>query len=104
PPLASGKADLSFVKAVAQSVGRALDCERRRVVVNKSTVPIGSGNWVEMLVKEGLQENPIYRERLANMAAAQSASPSGGHSESSTTTGASRRLAGIKPEDVFLVA
>jgi UDPglucose 6-dehydrogenase len=112
PPLASGKADLSYVKTVAQSVGRALDCDRRRVVVNKSTVPIGSGNWVEMLVKEGLQENPIYRERLANMAAAlsasqpatQSANASGNVSESPATTGASRRLAGLKPEDVFLVA
>ncbi|MEP7338156.1 MAG: UDP-glucose/GDP-mannose dehydrogenase family protein [Acidobacteriota bacterium] len=99
PPLASGKADLSYVKAVAQSVGRTLDCDRRRVVVNKSTVPIGSGNWVEMLVKEGLQENPIYRERLASLAAGQSA----GQPES-TMAGTSRRLAGIKPEDVFLVA
>jgi UDPglucose 6-dehydrogenase len=63
PPLPTGKADLSYVKAVAQSVGRAMDCERRRIVVNKSTVPIGSGNWVEMLVKDGLQENSAYRER-----------------------------------------
>ncbi|MEO6724413.1 MAG: UDP-glucose/GDP-mannose dehydrogenase family protein, partial [Blastocatellia bacterium] len=99
PPLASGKADLSYVKTVAQSVGRALDCERRRVVVNKSTVPIGSGNWVEMLVKEGLQENPTYRERLASVAVGQSS----GQGEN-PTTGASRRQAGIKPEDVFLVA
>ncbi len=95
PPLPTGKADLSYVKAVAQSVGRALDCERRRIVVNKSTVPIGSGNWVEMLVKEGLQENPAYRERLATAAAGQG---------NSTTTTTSRKLNGIKPEDVFLVA
>ena len=95
PPMASGKADLSYVKAVAQSVGRAMDCERRRVVVNKSTVPIGSGNWVEMLVKEGLQENPAYRERQAVAAAGQS---------NSTTTTTSRKLNGIKPEEVFLVA
>lgn len=99
PPMASGKADLSYVKAVAQQVGRSLDCERRRVIVNKSTVPIGSGNWVEMLVKEGLQENPAYRERQARMAAGQSA---GGHAETQTTV--SRRLNGIKPEEVFLVA
>ena len=96
PPLPTGKADLSYVKAVAQSVGRAMDCERRRIVVNKSTVPIGSGNWVEMLVKEGLQENPAYRERLAMTAAA-------GQSGSATTT-VSRKLNGLKPEDVFLVA
>lgn len=53
PPLSTGKADLSYVKAVALSIGRALDTKQRRVIVNKSTVPIGSGNWVEMLVKEG---------------------------------------------------
>lgn len=96
PPLPTGKADLSYVKAVAQSVGRALDCERRRVVVNKSTVPIGSGNWVEMLVKDGLQENPAYRERLASMAA--------GRTDSSSAASSSRKLNGIKAEDVFLVA
>ncbi|HMX29651.1 MAG TPA: UDP-glucose 6-dehydrogenase, partial [Blastocatellia bacterium] len=95
PPMASGKADLSYVKAVAQQVGRSLDCERRRVIVNKSTVPIGSGNWVEMLVREGLQENPAYRERQAKMAAGQSA---GSQAESQTTV--TRRLNGIKPEEV----
>lgn len=100
PPLASGKADLSYVKTVAQSVGRAMDCERRRVVVNKSTVPIGSGNWVEMLVKEGLQENPAYRERQISIAAGQGTAGQG----ESSTTGVGRRLNGIKPEDVFLVA
>ncbi|MGH7487244.1 MAG: UDP-glucose dehydrogenase family protein, partial [bacterium] len=26
-----------------------------RIVVNKSTVPVGSGNWVEMLVNQGVQ-------------------------------------------------
>ena len=57
PPLSNGKADLSYVKTVAQEIGRALDLKHRRLVVNKSTVPIGSGNWVEMLVKEGLNEN-----------------------------------------------
>lgn len=97
PPLPTGRADLSYVKAVAQAVGRALDCERRRVIVNKSTVPIGSGNWVEMLVKEGLQENPAYRERLASTATAPS-----GNGETSAAT--SRKLPGLKPEDIFLVA
>ncbi|MFN0124580.1 MAG: UDP-glucose dehydrogenase family protein [Blastocatellia bacterium] len=57
PPQPSGKADLSAVEAVARSVGRALDNTQRRVIVNKSTVPIGSGNWVEMLVREGSMEN-----------------------------------------------
>ncbi|MCI0339517.1 MAG: UDP-glucose/GDP-mannose dehydrogenase family protein [Acidobacteria bacterium] len=92
PPQPSGKADLSYVKTVAQEVGRALDCERRRVIVNKSTVPIGSGNWVEMLVKEGLNENPAYRQKFSSVA---------GERDSSRT---SRRLDGLKPEDIFLIA
>ena len=101
PPLPSGRADLSYVKAVAQSIGGALDCERRRVIVNKSTVPIGSGNWVEMLVKEGLNENPAWLEKLASSANAQTGGPAQNPGTTSTT---SRRLNGSRPEDLFLVA
>ncbi|MGH9938738.1 MAG: UDP-glucose dehydrogenase family protein [Blastocatellia bacterium] len=105
PPLPSGKADLSYVKAVAQSIGGALDCERRRVIVNKSTVPIGSGNWVEMLVKEGLNDNPAWREKLASAADAQAgAQISGSTTDPATVSTANRRSNGSKPEDVFLVA
>ena len=93
PPLLSGKADLSHVKAVAQSIGRALDCGRKRVIVNKSTVPIGSGNWVEMLVKEGLSENPAWLDKLACAANA----PTGDLT-------ANRRSNGGRHEDIFLVA
>jgi UDPglucose 6-dehydrogenase len=57
PPLPSGRANLSFVEAVAKSIGLSLDNTRRRVVVNKSTVPVGVGNWVESLVREGLRSN-----------------------------------------------
>ena len=57
-----GSADLSSVADVAQSIGRALarlESPRREcplVVVNKSTVPVGSGDYVSMLVREGLEE------------------------------------------------
>jgi UDPglucose 6-dehydrogenase len=56
-----GSADLTSVAAVARSVGRALSergAERARplVVVNKSTVPIGSGDYVSMLIQEGAAE------------------------------------------------
>lgn len=54
-----GSADLSNVAAVARSVGRALAESRREaplVVVNKSTVPVGSGDYVSMLVREGAEE------------------------------------------------
>jgi UDPglucose 6-dehydrogenase len=54
-----GAADLSSVAAVARSIGRALaeaNRERPLVVVNKSTVPVGSGDYVSMLIQDGLEE------------------------------------------------
>jgi UDPglucose 6-dehydrogenase len=55
PPMPNGEPDLSQVMAVARAIGGALDSSKRRVIVNKSTVPVGSGNWVEMLVNQGVQ-------------------------------------------------
>jgi UDPglucose 6-dehydrogenase len=55
PPMPNGEPDLSQVMTVARAIGHALDSTKRRVIVNKSTVPVGSGNWVEMLVKQGVQ-------------------------------------------------
>src|SRR5215210_560596 len=58
-----GAADLSSVGEVARGVGRALaeappGAQRTRplVVVNKSTVPVGSGDYVSMLIQEGAAE------------------------------------------------
>lgn len=54
-----GSADLSSVGVVARSVGRALAESGREtplVVVNKSTVPVGSGDYVSMLVRDGAAE------------------------------------------------
>jgi len=42
---------MDYVKQVAESVGENLG-ESFTVVVNKSTVPIGSGNWVESIIRE----------------------------------------------------
>ena len=60
PQEEDGSADLSNVGAVARSIGRALaeapPRERPLVVVNKSTVPVGSGDYVSMLVQEGAAE------------------------------------------------
>jgi UDPglucose 6-dehydrogenase len=53
-----GAADLSNVASVARSIGRALseaNRERPLVVVNKSTVPVGSGDYVSMLIHDGLE-------------------------------------------------
>src|SRR5215212_5288449 len=67
-----GSADLSSVAAVARDIGRALaqssvkdsggaprrfpGRERPLIVVNKSTVPVGSGDYVSMLIREGIDE------------------------------------------------
>jgi UDPglucose 6-dehydrogenase len=51
PTLKEGNADLSFVKAAAESIGEHLG-QDFTVVVNKSTVPVGSGNWVGSLIRE----------------------------------------------------
>jgi UDPglucose 6-dehydrogenase len=54
-----GSADLGSVAAVARAIGHALAATERDhplVVVNKSTVPVGSGDYVSMLIKEGASE------------------------------------------------
>src|SRR5579883_1445613 len=56
PPLPDGQANLSYLESAARSIGRAMDASKFRVVVNKSTVPVGCGNLVETLVREGVAE------------------------------------------------
>jgi UDPglucose 6-dehydrogenase len=51
PPGPGGQPDLSQIEAVATAIGQALD-DRYRVIVTKSTVPVGSGDWVSLLVRE----------------------------------------------------
>ena len=53
PSLADGRSDMRYVEAVARSIGESLTAGYR-VIVNKSTVPIGSGDWVRMIVLDGM--------------------------------------------------
>jgi UDPglucose 6-dehydrogenase len=55
PPTAAGDVDLSQVEQVARRIGSLLD-PAYRVIVNKSTVPVGSGDWVRILIEEGIRE------------------------------------------------
>jgi UDPglucose 6-dehydrogenase len=65
PPLPSGAANLSFLEAAARSIGASMDWSRFRVIVNKSTVPVGCGNLVETLVREGISEaHPGERNKI----------------------------------------
>ncbi len=57
PSLDTGEANLCYLEAAARSIGAAMDDARFRVVVNKSTVPVGSGNLVETLVREGIRDS-----------------------------------------------
>ncbi len=57
PPLPSGEANLTYLEAAARAIGSAMDPSHFRVVVNKSTVPVGSGNLVEALVRDGIMES-----------------------------------------------
>jgi UDPglucose 6-dehydrogenase len=57
PPLPTGEPNLQYLEAAARSIGAAMDASRFRVVVNKSTVPVGSGNLVEALVREGISQD-----------------------------------------------
>src|SRR3981081_4588431 len=41
-----GEADMSQVKAAAHSLGAHTPSERSLIVVNKSTMPIGTGDWM----------------------------------------------------------
>ena len=55
PPLPTGESDTRYVEAVARGIGENLN-GGYKVIVNKSTVPIGSGDWVRMLVLDGVAE------------------------------------------------
>ena len=51
PPRADGSADLSFVKQVAESIARHLN--GFKVIITKSTVPVGTGQMVQEIVSAG---------------------------------------------------
>ncbi len=56
PPLPTGESDTRYVEAVARGIGANLNGSGYKVIVNKSTVPIGSGDWVRMIVLDGVKE------------------------------------------------
>lgn len=55
PALPTGESDTRYVEAVARGIGANLK-SGYKVIVNKSTVPIGSGDWVRMIVLDGIAE------------------------------------------------
>ena len=57
PSGVNGEADLQYVAAAAKSI--AANMTQPLVIINKSTVPIGTGDWVADIVK-GAQGQPIH--------------------------------------------
>lgn len=49
PMGADGAANLQYVEAAAKSIGTALD--RPTIIIDKSTVPVGTGDWVTDVIK-----------------------------------------------------
>ncbi|HWC05169.1 MAG TPA: UDP-glucose/GDP-mannose dehydrogenase family protein, partial [Methylomirabilota bacterium] len=49
PPKANGESDLTAVEEVAHGIAEALD--RYKVIVNKSTVPVGTGDLVRTIIE-----------------------------------------------------
>jgi UDPglucose 6-dehydrogenase len=56
PSLPTGATNTRYVEAVARGIGEHLNSSYK-VIVNKSTVPIGSGDWVKMLVLDGVAQS-----------------------------------------------
>jgi UDPglucose 6-dehydrogenase len=57
PPDEDGSADLQYVLSVAREIGRSMN--KYIVVVNKSTVPVGTGQKVKKVIKEELENRNL---------------------------------------------
>jgi len=56
PEGVDGEADLRYVRMAAESIAEVMD--HPLVIVNKSTVPVGTGDWVADIIREK-QSNPV---------------------------------------------
>lgn len=56
PSAVDGEADLQYVRASAQTIGEKMD--HPLIIINKSTVPVGTGDWTTEII-ERAQPEPI---------------------------------------------
>jgi UDPglucose 6-dehydrogenase len=63
PPASDGQTDLRAVSEVARGIGQAM--ERYTVVVNKSTVPVGTGDFVRDVIARH-QKTPVPFDVVSN--------------------------------------
>lgn len=59
PSKQNGDTDLTFVEDVARGVGKVIVPEKPVVVVNKSTVPIGTAQRVDKVIREELEKRDV---------------------------------------------
>ena len=55
PPLSNGQANLNYVEEVANEIGKYIN--NGKIIINKSTVPIGSGDWLSMIVSDSIEKD-----------------------------------------------
>lgn len=55
PPKENGEADLSYVESVVDSISKNLN--GYKVIVTKSTVPVGTNRWIKETIKEKSEKN-----------------------------------------------
>ncbi len=58
PPLADGSPDMSFYEQAALDVAKAMN--GYKVLVTKSTVPVGTGKWLKEFVTENMSERHSF--------------------------------------------
>jgi UDPglucose 6-dehydrogenase len=63
PPKANGESDLSAVEEVARGIAHVID--RYKVIVNKSTVPVGTGDLVRDLIERN-RRRPVSFDVVSN--------------------------------------
>ncbi|MFC5703558.1 UDP-glucose dehydrogenase family protein [Cohnella faecalis] len=61
PNKGNGDVDLSYVEIVAKSIGEKLTVESEPIIINKSTVPIGSARRVKTIIEEELKKRNIFK-------------------------------------------
>lgn len=59
PSKENGDTDLSYVEAVAREIGAAIDPLKPPLIINKSTVPVGTARRVEKVIREELEKRCI---------------------------------------------
>lgn len=69
PPLETGKPDLGSIDSVARQIGKELNTKKYTVIINKSTVPVGTWKRISSILKSeaddkhdhfGLVSNPEF--------------------------------------------